>query len=179
MEVIKITQEYYPLLKKYCQECKKLGWLNNSSLDDLRVDYIQEHGGCYFGIIENDELVSIAGCHKFIELNLDGWRIFYRSATLPGKAKNNGLHRGTGARGRLYIDAFIEYCNNEDMYFTTNIENSNWSGITRYHDHMLKESSLSDSYVEFCDTIELYGVQQAVWILNNEKYYQRTRKHHV
>jgi hypothetical protein len=179
MKVVKI--EDTSALQKYCDKCEKLGWINNSSLERLNNDMVIKNQGTYFGIYENGEIVSIAGIYKFHELYPDSWRIFYRSATLPNKARNKGLHRGTGLRGRLYINAFLNYTHNGSLYLTTNIElsNSNQNTITRYHKHMQKESSLKDSYVDYVDTLILYETKQAIWKLNNEKYYQRTQKHHL
>jgi hypothetical protein len=176
MKIIKVEENHFEKLEKFCHHCSSLGWVNNATIEKLRIEKVKENDGAYFAIEENEEIVSIAGCYKFIEYSLNSWRIFYRSATLPGKAKNPGLHRGTGERGRLYINAFLDYTNSENLFFTTNIENSEWNNITRYHTHMLKESSLLDSYVEYCETKNLLGAEQAIWKLNNEKYYRRTHK---
>ena len=172
MKVVKI--EDISSLKKFCDKCNQLNWVNNSSLDRLNLDLVNKNKGAYFGIYENNEIVSIAGIYKFNELYPDGWRIFYRSATLPGKAKNKGLHRGTGLRGRLYIDMFLTWSSGGTLYFTTNVKNEKWDNITRYHKHMLKESSLPDSYVTYCETKILWNTEQAIWKIDNEKYYQRT-----
>ena len=177
MKVVKI--EDTSALQKYCDKCEKLGWINNSSLERLKIDMVIKNKGVYFGIYENSEIVSIAGIYKFHELYPDGWRIFFRSATLPNKASNNGLHRGTGLRGRLYINEFLKYTNNGDLYLTTNVENENWKNITRYHKALIKESSLKDSYIHYHDKVILYKCEQVIWKLNNEQYYQRTQKHYL
>lgn len=174
MKIFKIDESHYEFLEEYCNRCKELGWVNNSSLEHLNIDMVNRNGGAYFGIAENDEIVSLAGCYKFVEYNKDAWRIFYRSATLPNKAKNKGLHRGTGERGRMYIDAFLNWTSSGELYFTTNVSNDNWNRITRYHKHMVKESSMKDSYVDYIETTTLWDTTQAIWKLNNEKYYNRT-----
>ena len=166
-------------IHQFCTECNKLGWVNNSSLDALELDKVYDNQGAYFGIWDQDKVVSIAGIYKFYELYPDSWRIFYRTATLPGKAKNKGLHRGTGLRGRLYINEFLKYTNNGNLYLTTNVENGNWKNITRYHRALEKESSQKDSYVHYHDKVNLYEHEQVIWKLDNEQYYQRTQKHHL
>ena len=177
MEVVKI--EDISALQIYCDKCRDFGWINNSSLERLNIDMMTENQGAYFGIYENNEIVSIAGIYKFHELYPDDWRMFYRSATLPNKARNKGLHRGTGLRGRLYINAFLEYTHNGSLYFTTNIKvsNGNQNAITRADQHMKRESSLKDSYVDYVDTLMLYETKQAIWKLNNEKYYKRAQSY--
>tara|TARA_Y100001980_G_C14538900_1_gene316211 strand:- start:1327 stop:1860 length:534 start_codon:yes stop_codon:yes gene_type:complete len=177
MQVVKI--EDISDLQIYCEKCRDLGWINNSSLERLNIDMMTENQGAYFGIYENNEIVSIAGIYKFHELYPDDWRMFYRTATLPGKAKNKGLHRGTGLRGRLYINEFLKYTNNGNLYLTTNIKNGDWENITRYHRALEKESSQKDSYVHYHDKVNLYEREQVIWKLDNEQYYQRTQKHHL
>lgn len=174
MKIFKVEDKHITMVEKYCDECKRLGWVNNSSLDKLKFYMVYKNQGTYFAIQENNEIVSLAGCYKFLEYDKDGWRIFYRSATLPKKAKNKGLHRGTGLRGRLYLDAFLNWTSSGDLYFTTNVSNDNWNGITRYHRHMIKESSMKDSYVDYVETTTLWNTEQAIWKLNNEKYYSRS-----
>jgi len=173
MKIFKLRPMHTEKLQKFCNECEKLGWLNNR-YHRLNFDKLAENNGAYFAIEENGDIVSIAGCYRFIEYDPKGWRIFYRSATLPRRAKNVGLHRGTGPRGRQYINAFLDYTDNGLLYFTTNVSNDEYDSITRYHKHMLKESSLPDSYVDYCETINLLDTEQAIWKLDNEKYYKRT-----
>jgi len=164
------------MLKEFCNKCKALNWINNSSLDRMNVDMVKQKQGAFFGVIEAGELVSISGCYRFNEISPNAWRIFYRSATLPGKAKNPGLHRGTGLRGRLYIDQFIQFTKSSDLYLTTNSNNKEQSTMSRYHKSLSLESEMKDSYVHKLGVISLYGIDQTIWKLDLTDYYDRINK---
>lgn len=176
MEIIKLNNSHLSLLSNFCKKCENLGWENNSSIKKLKFDMVYDKGGAFLAGIEKDEIVSVAGYYPFFELDDSWWRIFFRSATLPKTGPNKGLHRGTGLKGRMFIDKFIENCGKENLYLTTNIENSTYSNITRYHKSLELESKLPDSYINKVDIIYLYGQQQAIWKLDVDKYLERTRK---
>jgi hypothetical protein len=153
-----------------------LGWENNSSVEKLKLNMVYNNGGAFLGIIKNDALVSMAGYYPFYEFDSNAWRIFYRTAALPNSGTNKGLHRGTGPRGRMYIDNFIKYCNSDQLYLTTNIDNESFSSITRYNRSLELESQLPDAYIKKISEMTLYNHKQAIWKLDVEKYLERTKK---
>ena len=51
MQVVKI--EDISDLQIYCEKCRDLGWINNSSLERLNIDMVIKNQGAYFGIYEN------------------------------------------------------------------------------------------------------------------------------
>ncbi len=176
MEVSLLDLNNIQLLNDFCAKCSDLNWVNNSSIEKMNIDMVKAKQGAFFGVIEADQLVSVSGCYRFNEVSPNAWRIFYRSATLPGKAKNSGLHRGTGLRGRLYISKFAEFTRSTDLYLTTNPHNTEQPSISRYHRSLSIESEMRDSYVHNFGTINLYGIDQTLWKLDLNDYYQRVNK---
>lgn len=175
MKLIKINDDNLGLLKEFCSKCKELGWINNSSLEAMRFKSTIESGGGFFGILNNDALVSIAGYHPFPEMHDAAWRIFYRSATLPNSNTNKSLHRGTGPRGRIFLNAFISELPNTDLYVTTNIVNDNFKSIVRYNRSLELESKMKDSYVSFVKEMIVYETKQSVWKIDVQKYLERNK----
>lgn len=176
MQIVKIySKKHIKDLKRFCKKCKKIGWYNNSSLTKLKYDETVRNGGGFFAIYENESITSIAGYQKFSYMQENGWRIFYRSATLPESNTNKTLHNGTGPRGRAYIDKFIATLPNQNLYVTTNIENNESKNITRYNRSLYLESKRANSYIEFVTEAILYNTKQNIWKLNIEKYLDKTR----
>lgn len=174
MIISKLTLDDTDMLNDFCAECDRLGWVNNSTLKAMKFEKTINDGGGFFGIVNNDRLVSVAGFQFLPEVSDNAWRIFFRSATLPNSGTNKGLHRGTGTRGKLYINSFINELPNKDLYVTTNVSNPEYGNITRYDKSLRLESKINDSYIEpICDII-LYNTPQTLWKLNIEKFLEST-----
>jgi hypothetical protein len=174
MELIKLNDSHLKQLEQFCFQCDQLGWENNSSLKKIKYDMVYKNNGAYLALLEDEKIVSIAGYYRFFEYDNNGWRIFYRSASLPKTGPNKGLHRGTSPRGRMYIENFIKLCDNKNLYLTTNIENKTYSNITRYHRSLEIESRMKDSYVFKVDEIILYDHLQTIWKVDVDKFLART-----
>jgi len=179
MTITVLTINHLPLLATFCAECNKLGWKNNRSISEMKFDEVYSNGGAYLGIIEHNTLISVAGYTTFPEIHAGAYKIFYRSATLPGKVVNTGLHRGTGPRGRMYIDSFIKLCPSEELYVTTNIENTSYRNILRYNRSLELESKLPDAYIHKVCEMTLFNTLQAVWKLDIPAYKKRTQNDNV
>jgi len=170
----KLEDKHIPMIKQFCKKCKALGWKNNQSIEAMRYNRVNRTGGAFLGLFD-EELVGVAGYLPLPEIDSNAWRIFYRSATLPGKGPNKGLHRGTGPRGRMFIDKFIENLPNAELYVTTNLANDEYEHILRYHKSMEIESRMKDAYIsKLCET-SIDNAVQAVWKLDVQKYLDKTR----
>lgn len=178
MIISKLTLTDIPMLEKFCDECNKLGWTNNSSLKAMKFEKTIAEGGGFFGIINNDKLVSVAGYQYLPEVSENAWRIFFRSATLPKSGTNKGLHRGTGTRGKLYIHSFIKELPDKELYVTTNISNSEYKNITRYDRSLRIEAKINDSYIEPLKEVILYNTPQTLWKLNVKKFLESSKDDH-
>lgn len=175
MIIHKLSLDDKTTVEEFCKECEALGWVNNSSLKAMKFERTINEGGGFFGITVNDKLVSVAGYHHLPQISENAWRIFFRSATLPKSGTNKGLHRGTGARGKIYINSFINELPNKSLYVTTNVSNAEYGKITRY-DRLLKlESKINDSYIEYIQEVILYDTPQSLWKLNVEKFLESTK----
>jgi hypothetical protein len=175
----KITNKHIELLEEFCAECDRLGFVNNSSIDRMKFDEVNEFGG-YFGMMYNGKLVSVAGYSHFPEMGDDAWRIFYRSASFPGHSPSKGLNRGIGKRAKLYIDEFIKVLPNQKLYITTNLDNGGYKHIVRYHKAMKISHKLKSSFIiHECD-MQLFGVMQSIWRFSVDEYLlQRTKEHNL
>jgi hypothetical protein len=175
MIIHKLSLEDKSVVEGFCKECEALGWVNNSSLKAMKFERTINEGGGFFGITVNDKLVSVAGYQYLPQISENAWRIFFRSATLPKSGTNKGLHRGTGARGKLYINSFITELPTKDLYVTTNVENPVYGEITRYDRSLKIESKINDSYIEYIKEVILYDTPQTLWKLNVEKFLESTK----
>jgi len=69
----------YALLKEYCNECEKLGYLNNSSIRRLNIDIF--NNSLFLIGLENDKIVLFNGAHDLNITGTDYFRVGYRAAT--------------------------------------------------------------------------------------------------
>ena len=161
-----IFESDYQTVEKFCDECKKYGWVNNQSLDSMKFYETLDSGG-WLGIKnKNDDIISIAGYHHFNQIGDNCYRIFYRTAALPTQKSHYGMAHGAGTRGRAYIKKYIDLLPKQRLFTTTNHYNSNYPEIKRYHDHLVKVSKRKNSYINYVADIELFGIVQSVWEIN-------------
>jgi hypothetical protein len=112
-------------LKVFCAACEKLGYVNNSNFQNIKLNQMHMPYGQFFvGIdTEKDIIFTIGGVHQMFEINQHAWRCVFRGATLPGYT--TGV---TGTRAcypliyilNLQIDFILSHDANAKFYITTN-----------------------------------------------------------
>lgn len=83
MQIVKLYQKDIELVRFFTNECKKVGYNNNSTLEDMKWGdsrYDLPDIAHWWALIIQDNVASISGCHKINETQL---RCLFRSATLP------------------------------------------------------------------------------------------------
>ena len=87
MKVVKLDTSHLPLIEKFCHECKKVGYTNNSTLELMKWgnNYDLPHTANYWALIKHDEIISLSGSHSFgpFDPNFPQLRVGFRAATLP------------------------------------------------------------------------------------------------
>ena len=110
----------------------------------------------WFAHFISDKIVSLSGVHEF----LDGFRIMFRGATLPGTT--NKLLNREQAYAQM---AFIRNIHDKPIfYFTLNISNNVGSKSNRLRKWMHNGKFGLGEYVK---TEKIFGIEQEIWQVNN------------
>ena len=160
-----------PALEEFIEECKLLGWKNNSSLKELICDWCLEKGMWYATYTE-DKIISLTGIHPF----KDGYRALYRGAQLkahPVKGLNRYQMQSWGIYDHLPLQ--IEFANGKPLYITTNVTNDASGRMNRIH----KSFSVmaAGGMVDYIGDEQIFNAVQSVWRLNNDKYFEIRKRH--
>jgi hypothetical protein len=175
MKVVPITAELLPKLEIFCKEAGDLGYNNNSSLKAMKYEWCKEQGE-YFCAIEDDKIISVAGCHPLPEVNDKAWRVMFRGAQLLGYNKSFGLNKYhmSAITWREILPAQIEFCDTDELYITTNIEHDASGKMNRTH--RLFKNLHKLGMVNYQGRVFLYQTEQSVWKLNIDEYTKRSEK---
>ena len=153
-----------PALIEFINECDKLGFKNNNSLEAMNFKKTIEDRGIWFATYVNDKIVGISGLHGF----RDGYRALYRGAQLYSRP--GGLSRNHMNCWMFYyhLPAAIDLVNGEPIYITTNTDNDASGSMLRLNKlyYILEKNGL----VDHVSNEEVFGVNQNIWKLNKERY---------
>ena len=69
------------IVEKFCKECKKLGYINNSSLRNMKWYWKDVK---WVATFKHQKIISLSGIHPFLEMGENAFRIMFRGASLPG-----------------------------------------------------------------------------------------------
>tara|TARA_B110000503_G_scaffold137589_1_gene222069 strand:- start:1898 stop:2407 length:510 start_codon:yes stop_codon:yes gene_type:complete len=159
----KVLYEVSPELSAFIEECGKLGYKNNSSLDAMNFQKTLDEGGAWFATYVDDKIVGLSGVHKF----RDGYRALYRGCQLY--SRSGGLSKNHMNCWMFYYHLPLAiYCTNGPIYITTNTSNDASGKMLRLDKlyHILAKKTI----VKHVSTEELFGVEQNIWLLHEENY---------
>lgn len=139
-----LTENDIILVHEFCHKCKKLGYDNNSSLKSMKWEF-----ATWFAHFSNDKIISLSGVHEF----LDGYRIMFRGATLPGKT-NKFLNKEQAIEQ-------MKYFGNSNYYFTLNCSDKTGSKSNRLRKIVHSGKGWKNS--TYVTTDDVYGVIQEIW----------------
>ena len=170
-----LTNEDIPAIESFCKECEKLGYENNSSLNKMKFDT-----ATFFGAYENHVLFSLAGVHKFPEINEHAYRCLFRGAQLPNYTPmwsmnifNSGIHFSQFLYMQIkHVQEFDEL---SEFYITTNINNSKAGKSNRLHKTMMPRLSKQGYWDLVNPNIVLFNTEQSLWKVN-VNYYMQARE---
>lgn len=159
-----------PELNEFIDECDKLGYKNNSSLEKMNFKKTINAGGAWFATYVNNKIVGMSGLHKF----KDGYRALYRGAQLysrPGGLSKNHMNCWMFY---YHLPIVIDLVNRAPIYITTNTDNDASGSMLRLNKlyYILEKKKL----VEHVSNEEVFGVNQNIWKLNNDKYIEARGK---
>jgi len=171
MKIVPITDELLPKLEIFCKEAGELGYNNNSSLKAMKYEWCKEQGE-YFCAIEDDKIVSVAGCHPFPEVSETAWRVMFRGAQLPGY-HSYGLskYHMNAITWRDILPLQIQFCDSDELYVTTNVEHDASGKMNKIH--RLFKNLHKLGMVDYHGRVFLYQTEQSVWKLNISEYNKR------
>ena len=162
--------EDIPIIEKFCQQCRDLGYENNASLKAMKFD-----SATFFGAFIENKLFSLAGVHIFSEINQHAYRCLFRGAQLPGFTPTwsmdifkSGIHFSY-----LLFEQINYVLNNDDQaefYITTNISNPK-AGSSSKLDKIMMPRLASKGYCSlYRSNYYLHNVEQNIWKINLEEY---------
>ena len=169
-----------PQLIEFCKECEKLGWENNKDLSTIKLNKMQLPYGKFFVAVDGDKIVSIAGVHKFPEVNDRAYRCLFRGAQLPTytpKFSMNMFNSGIQFTYLLYQQIMLIQSIESDaeFYITTNIDNIKAGASSRLDKTMMPRLARQGIW-ELSDTKLIYGIEQNIWRINVPEYLAQREK---
>lgn len=178
LKVVPIEQQHTQMLEVFCEKCADLGYFNNDSIEQMKLDWCKDVGE-YFCAIKNNEIVAVAGCHPFPQMKnySNPWRILFRGCELPKKDTFKGLGKGdwNSITQREFIPLMIEYCNSDNLFITTNIETDNSNGKAK-RNHKLMKLLAKQGILDHEADMPVYDTYQSIWKLNIAEYTRRRNK---
>lgn len=136
---------------KFCNECDKLKYVNNSSLNAMKWEWDQVK---WVGTFLNDKIISLSGIHPFPEINKNSFRIMFRGASLPGYS-NKMLNF---CQVPLKIEYAYLLTSNPEFYVTFNTSDK----IGVKSKRMSKAISRRNDF-KYIKTMNYFNVEQEVW----------------
>lgn len=154
-------------LNNFLEQCNNRGYKNNNSLESLKFDWCLDVGGAWFATYKHDEIISLSGCHPWV----NGWRMLFRG--VQTEARPVGLNRHHMQSYCFYEQLPLQLqfafgdkidIDNDFAYITTNTDNDASGKMTRINKTFshLEKSGL----VRGLGESEVYGVTQNTWLLN-------------
>lgn len=179
IRVVKLDESHTDILKHFCNECGKLGYSNNSSLQNMKFNGAYDLGEIptFFATLVDGEIAGIAGSHS---LDSNGLRVGFRGAALP---KFDGIIKGLSkthmtniSYAPLMPELIIDGLERgyTDFYITTSHTTHDASGkMHRTHRAMTllsKQGIVTHSGIE-----THYYVPQTKWKFNLSKFFRSVR----
>lgn len=159
-------------LTKFMSKCNELGFKNNSSLKEMRWDWVKKNFGDFWAFIKDDDIIAISGCHPFPGMENDTYRIGYRSAVLPGEDPFKGISKyGYNAiPNRIlfqYQIRFGQLIGIDNFILTTNSDKDGHLHMSHVMEQRINKCTNLSEYLG--DRI-IFGVKQSLWKYNIKEY---------
>lgn len=161
-------------LAEFCNVCKDLNYVNNSSFEAIKLSQMSmPYGKFFIGIdTESNMIFNLAGIHKITELGENAYRALFRGAVLPGYVTGRGLLKGSWqfiVTLNQQID-FIQSINpNAEFYLTSNKKQDNGksSKIDRFFNPRAEQAGIMN-LVD--DNFYYMNTEQRLWKIDVNKY---------
>ena len=155
-----------PALSEFIGECNSRGFKNNNNLKAMKFYNTLNEGGHWFATFNNSKIVGVSGMHHF----KDGWRALFRGAQLhsmPGGLSKNHMNCWMFY---YHLPLVIDLASSNPIYITTNTNTDESGSMLRLN--KLYSILEKKRIVEFISTEQIFYVEQNVWKLNHERYFE-------
>lgn len=175
--LLNIEKDYF-LLKEYCNECEKLGYLNNSSIRRLNLDIF--NNSLFLIGLENNKIVLFNGAHDVNINGIDYFRVGYRGATI---AKNQRVYRNVlmyngSAANFILMELLEKKYNAKNFIMTTNSKKYSKDNPGKGHkaDTILHKTP---GHKLLFKNVKVNHIVQNIWELDKDTYFKYFKKHHI
>lgn len=171
-----LSESDIPAIEEFCNQCKILGYENNSSLEKMKFS-----SATFFGAYFGEKIVSLAGVHQLPEINQNAWRCLFRGAQLPGYTpqwSGNFFKSGIHFSQFLYmqINYVTEKFPDAEFFISTNISSSVGAKSSRMNNIMMPRIEKLGIWSLYLKDFTLYNVSQNIWKVNVPVYLERRRE---
>jgi len=171
-------------LKVFCDSCKKLGYINNSNFENIKLNQMRMPYGQFFvGIdTEKDIIFNLAGVHQLPEVSPNAWRCLFRGAQLPGYGISKFLSKNMLKTGyqlsyvlAMQINFIKKQYPNSEFFISTNIENIQGMKSARMGNFIINTLNKTGVLSKHLN-LKLYNTEQIVWKINEKVYWKERKK---
>ena len=161
------------LLDTFFSRCIELNFVNNISLNAIRTEFVSQREGNIWFLVREKEIIGMAGCHRFDEVDPKSFRIQYRGCEIPGRDVKPGLSKShfNSSTFRELIPYELKWIeekgyDKDNVYLSANLDNKNHRAMT-----LIEKQGYLTKHQEGL----LFGVQQTIWKFNTQ-HYEEVRK---
>lgn len=170
----KLENTDYEILQEFCDKCRNLGYKNNSTFKDIKLDQMKmPYGQFFIGEIDG-YIFNLAGVHHMPEINTNAYRCLFRGAVLPGYVTlRGGLKNSWQFTVTLnqQIDFILSLNPNAEFYLTSNKEQIN--GKSSVIDKVFNPKAEQLGIMDLIDSNFYYMyTEQRLWKINVDAYKQ-------
>ena len=161
-------------VREFCKRCSQLGYNNNSNLYSMKWQWCLDNGGAWWAAYDGDQIVSIAGCHPF----LDGYRLVCRGAQTQSNQTGLSKHHLSSIPWAVLMPEQIAWCSGVATgetpgYITTNVSHDASGKMNRTHRVLNRLSE--QRIVKYIQTEKVFGTKQSIWQLQVGAYFETLR----
>lgn len=161
-------------LQRFFDRCSELGHENNTSHESIKTEFVQERQGNIWFLQLGREIISMAGCHRFDEIDPGSYRILYRGCNLAGLDPFTGLSSAhfNSACYRELVPCQLAWIQQQgfdinNTFVTVNRDNPNHRSM-----QLLERKKILTYYGERY----VFYTNQSVWQFNPAAYYTARSK---
>lgn len=159
-------------LQIFCNKCSSLGYKNNITFKDIKLDQMKmPHGQFFIGEIDG-YIFNIAGVHYMPEINKNAYRCLFRGAVLPGHVTSRGGLKNSWqfmVTLNQQIDFILSLNPDAEFYLTSNKEQIN--GKSSVIDKVFNPKAEQLGIMELVDSNFYYMyTDQRLWKINVDAY---------
>jgi hypothetical protein len=170
----KLEDNDHARLQEFCSKCRDLGYKNNSTFKDIKLDQMKmPYGQFFIGEIDG-YIFNLAGVHHMPELNKNAYRCLFRGAVLPKHVTSRGGLKNSWqftVTLNQQIDFILSLNPNAEFYLTSNKEQIN--GKSSVIDKVFNPKAEQLGIMKLVDGNFYYMyTEQRLWKINVNAYKQ-------